>query len=187
MGNCLLYLCSLLFGLGSWVAITGLWLETPLLIHYLPERWALSSYLVGNGPDLELRTQNSNNLSKTVFRFPLKTFSIQLANIVVLIYWYLNYRFPRYCNEVSGTNSQLLVGAIASVMLIFYWDTRVEILGRPRSIVLFVCAFLLSIVDCLSSVTFLPFMARFDSRFLTPYLIGEGLSSFLVNRFLEKI
>ena len=52
MANCMLYLSSLLFGLGSWVAITGLWLETPLLIHYLPEKWALSSYLVGN--DLNL-------------------------------------------------------------------------------------------------------------------------------------
>lgn len=45
--------------------------------------------------------------------------------------------------------------------------------------VLIACAFMLSIVDCLSSVTFLPFMSRYSSRFLTPYLIGEGLSGFL--------
>lgn len=98
-----------------------------------------------------------------------------------MAYWFANYKFPKYCNEVSGTNAQLFIGAIASIVLIFYWDTQVDILGKPRSIVLFLCAFSLSIVDCLSSVTFLPFMARFDSRFLPFYLIGEGLSGFLVN------
>lgn len=46
MTSCLLVLNSLLFGLGSWVAITGLWLEVPVLIHYLPESWSLGSYLV---------------------------------------------------------------------------------------------------------------------------------------------
>lgn len=100
--------------------------------------------------------------------------------MVVLIYWYLNAKFARYFNEVSGTNGQLFLGLIASVVLIFYWDMPVFIFGKPRSIVLFVCAFFLSIVDCLSSVTFLPYMSKFDPRFLTPYLIGEGLSGVLV-------
>lgn len=46
MNNFLLVLNSLLFGLGSWICITGLWLELPVLIHHLPEGWHLASYLV---------------------------------------------------------------------------------------------------------------------------------------------
>ena len=148
----MLVLFSLLFGLGSWVAITGLWLEVPVLIHHLPEGWSLASYL---------------------------TFVIQLANIAPLIYWYFNRKYSKYCNEVSATNLQLLIGILACTTLILYWNTQTYILGAQHSVVLLACAFALSIVDCLSSITFLPFMARFKSVYLTPYLIGEGLSGFL--------
>ena len=109
----------------------------------------------------------------------MQTFAIQLANIAPLIYWWLNRKFSKYCNEVSATNLQLLIGLLGCITLILYWDTQAYILGSRRSVVLITCAFLLSIVDCLSSVTFLPFMARFRSVYLTPYLIGEGLSGFL--------
>lgn len=33
------------FGLGSWIAMTGLWVELPILVQRLPERWALASQL----------------------------------------------------------------------------------------------------------------------------------------------
>lgn len=68
---------------------------------------------------------------------------------------------------------------MASTVLIIYWDTTYFVYDGDHSVILFVCAFLLSIVDCLSSITFLPFMSRFPNKYLTPYLIGEGLSGFL--------
>lgn len=109
----------------------------------------------------------------------LQTFAIQLANIAPLIYWFLNRKFPKYCNEVSATNLQLFIGLLGCITLILYWDRTFYIFGSRRSVVLIACAFMLSIVDCLSSVTFLPFIGNFRSVFLTPYLIGEGLSGFL--------
>uniref|UniRef100_A0A8V5GZJ5 Riboflavin transporter n=1 Tax=Melopsittacus undulatus TaxID=13146 RepID=A0A8V5GZJ5_MELUD len=33
------------FGMGSWVAINGLWVELPLLVTVLPEQWDLPSYI----------------------------------------------------------------------------------------------------------------------------------------------
>ncbi|VDL95467.1 unnamed protein product [Schistocephalus solidus] len=33
------------FKLSSWVAINGLWMELPLLVNVLPERWNLPAYL----------------------------------------------------------------------------------------------------------------------------------------------
>lgn len=33
------------FGISSWVAINGLWMELPLLVYVLPEGWNLPAYL----------------------------------------------------------------------------------------------------------------------------------------------
>ncbi len=39
--------------------------------------------------------------------------------------------------------------------------------------------FFLSLVDCTSSVLFVPFMASLRPRYLTSYLVGEGLSGLI--------
>lgn len=71
------------------------------------------------------------------------------------------------------------IGALSCIALIFWWDTTLLLGGTERSIVLYLASFGLSIVDCTSSVVFLPYMARFKGHHLIPYLIGEGLSGFL--------
>lgn len=38
-------LLAMVFGIGAWVAINGMWVELPLLVTYLPEGWNLPSYL----------------------------------------------------------------------------------------------------------------------------------------------
>lgn len=35
----------IVFGVSSWVAINGLWMELPLLVNVLPEGWNLPAYL----------------------------------------------------------------------------------------------------------------------------------------------
>lgn len=142
-----LTLLVVLFGMGSWIAITGLWLEMPLLIARLPESWRLASRL---------------------------NIVIQLANAGPLIYW-VALKF-RLANEVSGTYAQLIVGIISCAVLIFGWQTTITFAGGEHSIVLMICTFGLALVDCTSSVTFLTFMARFDSWYMAPYLVGEGTS-----------
>ena len=39
--------------------------------------------------------------------------------------------------------------------------------------------FFLALVDCTSSVTFLPFMSRLPTYYLTTFFVGEGLSGLL--------
>ena len=51
--------------------------------------------------------------------------------------------------------------------------------GEPRSTGLFICVFFLSLVDCTSSVLFLPYMGIFREIYLNSYLIGEGMSGFV--------
>lgn len=38
-------LLAMMFGVGAWVAINGMWVELPLLVLHLPEGWNLPSYL----------------------------------------------------------------------------------------------------------------------------------------------
>src|SRR6218665_2785651 len=91
-----LALLSGLFGTGSWIAITGLWLELPLLIDRLPEGWSLASQL---------------NLV------------IQSANVGPLLYGLLNRL--NLMDDITGTHLQLIIGMISSVVLIFFWETTV--------------------------------------------------------------
>lgn len=143
-----------------------------------PSAGGMASCLIPGKLLLIEKKKTLNSFQPPLFR-TLQTVAIQMANIAPLIYWFLNRKFSKYCNEVSATNLQLLIGTIGCIVLITSWDIQADILGSRRSVVLITCAFLLSIVDCLSSVTFLPFMARFRSVYLTPYLIGEALSGFL--------
>ena len=48
-----------------------------------------------------------------------------------------------------------------SVLLASFWDVTSEVLGSSHSTALFALVFFLSLVDCTSSVLFLPFMAIF--------------------------
>lgn len=140
-----LQILSLLFGFGSWIAITGLWVELPLLIDRLPEGWALGANL---------------------------TVVIQAANIGPILYWVA--RRKNWCSEVTANHIQFFLGLMGCVFLVFLWDRTIVISGgKSISIVLYVCGFMLSLVDCTSSTTFLPFMGRFANHYMTPYLVGK--------------
>ena len=120
-------MASLLFGLGSWITITGFWQEVPILTEEVAEGWALSSQL---------------------------TLFIQAANVGPILY-IIGYKF-KLCNEVSATHAQMFVGVISCLVVIFLWKSTMLILGEDRSVYLLVSAFGLSLLDCTSSVTFLP-------------------------------
>ncbi|XP_067144115.1 solute carrier family 52, riboflavin transporter, member 3-A-like isoform X1 [Centruroides vittatus] len=139
---------SLFYGIGSWIAMTGLWVELPVLTPKLPEGWSLASRLA---------------------------LVLQFANVSCIIYGIGKRYWPRYFNEVTGTHAQMLIGALSCILLIPFWHMTVY----NHSISLFILSFGLAIVDCASSIVFVPYMARFPSIYMTPYLIGEGISGFL--------
>ena len=71
------------------------------------------------------------------------------------------------------------VGAISSTLMIPFWHKTATFNGSEHSIALFVLVFFLSLVDCTSSVLFLPFMGVFKEIYLNSYLVGEGMSGFV--------
>ncbi|KAI7688576.1 hypothetical protein SSS_03385 [Sarcoptes scabiei] len=151
MADLRILLLAMLFGTGSWIAMTGLWLEMPLFIQKLPEGWSLASHM---------------------------NIMIQLANIGPFLYWILEKRY-KMVNDINAIHLQMWLGIVSCLFLIGFWNRTSELFGQQKSIFLLIFTFFLAFTDCTSSVTFLPFMARFSSSYLPAYLVGEGLSSFL--------
>uniref|UniRef100_A0A665TPT7 Riboflavin transporter n=1 Tax=Echeneis naucrates TaxID=173247 RepID=A0A665TPT7_ECHNA len=148
----LTHLLACLFGMGSWVSINGLWVELPLIVPQIPEGWFLPSYL---------------------------SVLIQMANVGPLFVTLMHRFRPGALNEPAVIYVIVSVGTVASFLLGFFWTETVVVAGGPHSVALLVLTFFLAIVDCTSSVTFLPFMMRLKPQYLTTYFIGEGVSGLL--------
>ncbi|XP_071326280.1 solute carrier family 52, riboflavin transporter, member 3-B [Trachinotus anak] len=145
----LTHVLACLFGMGSWVAINGMWVELPLIVPEIPEGWLLPSYL---------------------------TVLIQMANIGPLFITLMHRFRPGVLDERPVIYCIVGLGIIATFLLAFFWRHTVTIWSSLHSVPLLVLSFLLSVVDCTSSVTFLPFMMRLRPQYLTTYFAGEGLS-----------
>uniref|UniRef100_A0A8C4P466 Riboflavin transporter n=1 Tax=Dromaius novaehollandiae TaxID=8790 RepID=A0A8C4P466_DRONO len=148
----LTHLLACVFGTGSWVAINGLWVELPLLVTELPEQWDLPSYL---------------------------TVIIQMANVGPLFVTLMHRFRPGLLKEVAVIYVILSMGVLACLLLAFLWSYTSPIAGVPHSTALLVLTLFLSLVDCTSSVTFLPFMMQLQPQYLTTFFIGEGLSGLI--------
>lgn len=151
-----MHLLACAFGLGSWVAVNGLWVELPLIVNTLPEGWELPSYL---------------------------TVIIQLANLGPLLVTLMHRVCPGRLKEHVVIYAILSIGIVACVLLVFFWDRTTVVSGTEHSTAFFIITFFLSLVDCTSSVTFLPFMMQLPPKYITTYFIGEGLSGFIPGVF----
>lgn len=148
----LIHLLACAFGLGSWVAVNGLWVELPLIVNTLPEGWELPSYL---------------------------TVIIQLANLGPLLVTVMHKMYPGRLREHVVIYSILSIGVVSCILLAFFWDRTSIVAGESHSTAFFIITFFLALVDCTSSVTFLPFMKQLPAKYITTYFIGEGLSGFI--------
>ncbi|NWX19242.1 S52A3 protein, partial [Aegotheles bennettii] len=148
----LTHLLACIFGTGSWVAVNGLWVELPVLVTVLPEQWDLPSYI---------------------------TIIIQMANVGPLFVTLMHRFRPGLLKEVAVIYMVVSVGVVASLLLAFFWNHTSSIAGRPHSTAFLVLTFFLALVDCTSSVTFLPFMMQLQPQYLTTFFIGEGLSGLI--------
>ncbi|XP_041713877.1 solute carrier family 52, riboflavin transporter, member 3-A [Coregonus clupeaformis] len=148
----LIHVLACCFGLGSWVAVNGLWVELPLIVKTLPEGWELPSYL---------------------------TVIIQLANLGPLLVTLMHKLCPGRLKESAAIYSVLSIGVLACILLAFSWDETTVVAAASQSTAFFILTFFLALVDCTSSVTFLPFMMQLPARYITTYFIGEGLSGFI--------
>ena len=150
------YALVCLFGIGSWVAVNGIWVELPNLINETPEGWRLASYL---------------------------TVICQIANVGPIAYILLRKRFRGKDFERNVIYFLLVIGIISCLMLFQLWKKTTVIFGHNYSTALMVLTFFLALVDCTSSVTFLPYMVTLPSQYMSSLYIGETLSGFVPSLF----
>jgi len=142
-----------LFGIGTWLNLNGIWIELPLLIPRLSEGWGLS-------PQLGMAS-NIANVGPLI-----------IACIRLCIGKSTVYEVPSICVIFA-------VGILCPIVLSFTWPIQTFFFGRKRSLHLIILSFFLALVNCTSSVTYLPFVSRFHSSLLNVYFAGEALSSLL--------
>ena len=140
-----------LFVVGSWLNLSGVWIEFPLIVDQLPEGWRLPATmgLVAN-----------------------------LANIgIVIIAVIRRFSHGRLTYEIPANIFILTTGTIVLVILAFVWHKTTVINGTEHSTYLIGFSLFLALVDCTSSVTFLPFLDRYEPIYINAYFLGEALSS----------
>ena len=148
----IVYVLVMMFSLSSWISVNGMWVEVPLFVDVLPEKWNLPSYLV---------------------------VIIQIANIGPLLYVFSKAVAPDRVQPWPVIYLIIIIGGISCILLSLFWHNISNVGGKPHSMALFVLTGFLALVDCTSSVVYLPYMAQFKTVYMTAFYIGEGLSGLL--------
>ncbi|XP_077979687.1 riboflavin transporter 2-like [Glandiceps talaboti] len=141
-----------LFGMASWLSNSGLMLQLPIMVNYLPEGWALGSYT---------------------------TLINQSANIGVIAFCiaqcFTSKRFEIPTNQVI-----LSVEMLACIMLALFWDqTSGTTEGEEHSTSLLIICVFMALGNSTSSLSFLAFMTLFPNVYMGPFFVGDGLSTFV--------
>jgi riboflavin transporter 2 len=159
----LTYTLICIFGIGSWIAVNGIWAEIPVLLSSTPECYHLPAVLV---------------------------VIIQIANVGILLYVLMKYIFRRYKLQAYTAHLEIgmililvVIGILSCILLAIFWNQTLVVFGGVHSISLFILTFTLALVDCTSSVLFIPFMKHFPSEYLSALYVGEGLSGLLPSFF----
>ena len=137
----------------SWVTVSGIFIQLPLLVESLPEGWKLPSYLA---------------------------IIVQLGNIAPVIYGILERCCPKLVEEVRAIYACIGITIVCSLLLATTWSQTVFMFGSEYSLSLLILSFFVAMVACTSSVTFLPYMARFKEEYLTAFFLGKGVSGLLL-------
>ncbi|CAB3397090.1 unnamed protein product [Caenorhabditis bovis] len=149
-----------LFGSSSWMGTNSVWVELPLLTSELPEGWSLPSFLAA-----VVQVACIAPLVYTVVHKGVKSFTLPTAKLIFMF---------------------LSLACICQLGMCFFWNKHGDLFGADRSWPLYLLLFGLAIVNAISSVLFMPFMAQFHPAYLNAYFVGMGFSS-LVPSILSLI
>lgn len=86
---------------------------------------------------------------------------------------------PGRLKERLVIHSIQALAVVASAFLALFWSRTVTVAGVERSLPFLVLTFVLSLVCCTSTVTFLPFMFRYPPQYIRTFFIGQGFSALL--------
>ncbi|ETN77886.1 hypothetical protein NECAME_03058 [Necator americanus] len=128
-------------------------MQLPMLTSELPEGWNLPSFL---------------------------SVVVQIACIAPVMYAIVH----KGCKSVEIPHIKLILfflimACVCQLGLVFLWKYTVVIGSRSYSVALYSLLFGLAVVDAISNVLFMPFMAKFHPSYLNAYFVGMGFSSLI--------
>jgi riboflavin transporter 2 len=97
----------------------GMFVELPLMVHDLPERWRLPAIL---------------------------TLAMQVAQVGPLIFIIMKFACPKRISYTITIYATLIIGIVSCFLLFFFWNKVVLINGEKRSIPLYVLIFSLGLL-----------------------------------------
>lgn len=150
--NLLVDALIIVFGIGSWIGVSSTYLQLPIIVRTAPEGWSLASYIA---------------------------VIVQSGNIALISYVLYQKYAPNKANDAYLIYIFYMIGCGAAVGMAFLYQDTYEIAGKEHSVYLIWFAFLFSMVGCISSVLFMPYIGRFRDIYMTTYMIGQGLNGFL--------
>lgn len=144
---------AILFGISSWIGVTSIFLQLPLIVSTAPEGWSLPSYIA---------------------------ITVQMGNIGSFAYVLYQKYSPKKIDDGLLIYIALLIGCVAAICMAFFYQLTIAINGTTQySVALLVFTLLFALVGCVSSVLFMPYMGRFRECYLVSYMLGMGLNGFL--------
>jgi len=158
------YIAIILFSMSTWMDVVGVWIEMPLFVTTLPEGWSLPSYLAiiiqlsNIGPAVYAVIQKWQGMRKST--------SDEKKHRTV----------KRLDTEVVLTLIIIATAALNIFLLSFLWPTTAVIGGRRHSVVMLTQMVPTALTSCMTSLVFLPYMARFPSAYISAYYVGQGFS-----------
>ncbi|XP_012535370.2 solute carrier family 52, riboflavin transporter, member 3-A [Monomorium pharaonis] len=144
-------LLALMFGLGAWIGVNGVYVQLPLIVHVAPEGWSLPAHMV---------------------------MLVQFANLGPILYT-LYIKYSAWAYDKYIIYALLAAGACACIALAFLYDYTSIVFGKEHSTALLSLMFITALIGCTSSVLFMPYMRNYREIYLVSYLVGEGLSGFI--------
>uniref|UniRef100_A0A2K6K1Y7 Riboflavin transporter n=1 Tax=Rhinopithecus bieti TaxID=61621 RepID=A0A2K6K1Y7_RHIBE len=147
----LTHLLVALFGMGSWAAVNGIWVELPVVVKDLPEGWSLPSYL---------------------------SVVVALGNLGLLVVTLWRRLAPGKGERVPIQVVQVL-NVVGTALLAPLWHHVAPVAGQLHSVAFLTLALVLALACCTSNVTFLPFLSHLPPPFLRSFFLGQGLSALL--------
>ncbi|EFN67667.1 Uncharacterized protein C20orf54 [Camponotus floridanus] len=142
---------ALMFGLGAWIGVNGIYVQLPLIVHTAPEEWSLPAHMV---------------------------MLVQFANLGPILYT-LYIKYTAWAHDRYIIYGLLSAGTCACILLSWLYDHTSIVFGKEHSTALLSLMFVVALVGCTSSVLFMPYMRNYREIYLVSYLVGEGLSGFI--------
>ncbi|XP_006830842.1 PREDICTED: solute carrier family 52, riboflavin transporter, member 1-like [Chrysochloris asiatica] len=147
----LAHLLVALFGMGSWAAVNGIWVELPVVVKDLPEGWSLPSYL---------------------------SVLVALGNLGLLVVTLWG-RLASGKGERTRIRAVQALNVMGTALLAPLWHSLAPVAGHPHSVAFLTLTLILALACCASNVTFLPFLSHLSPPFLRSFFLGQGLSALL--------